>query len=71
MATTVKALQGDTLDQLCLRHLGATAGIVEQTLALNPGLADIGPVLPLGHAVQLPAQRDTRAATTTRLKLWD
>ncbi len=68
--TTVTALQGDTLDQVCLRHLGATAGLVEQTLALNPGLAALGPDLPLGTPILLPTQQDTRA-TTNRLKLWD
>ena len=67
--TTVQALQGDTLDQLCQRHLGSTAGTVEATLLLNPGLADLGPVLPLGTPVTLPAR--PAAATANRLKLWD
>lgn len=66
---TVTALQGDTLDQLCQRHLGTTAGTVEATLVLNPGLADLGPELPLGTPVTLPAQ--PARATANRLKLWD
>lgn len=67
--TTVRALQGDTLDQLCQRHLGATAGTVEAALLLNPGLAALGPELPLGTPVTLPAQ--PAPATANRLKLWD
>nr|WP_218118589.1 tail protein X [Halomonas gudaonensis] len=51
---TVRAQQGDTLDALCHRHLRATAAVTEQALALNPGLAELGPVLPEGHAVTLP-----------------
>ena len=49
--TTVQALQGDTLDQLCQRHIGSTAGTVEAALTANPGLAALGPVLPLGTRV--------------------
>lgn len=67
--TTVRALQGDTLDLLCQRHLGATASTVEATLALNSNLADLGPILPTGTPVTLPAM-PTRAIANT-LKLWD
>ena len=37
---TVIARDGDTVDQLCWRHLGQTAAVTEATLALNPGLSD-------------------------------
>jgi phage tail protein X len=50
----VHAQQGDTVDALCFRHLGRTRSVVEVTLELNAGLADYGPVLPLGLAVDLP-----------------
>lgn len=50
----VFALQGETLDALCFRVLGQTAGVVEQTLELNPGLAVHGAVLPHGTPVELP-----------------
>jgi phage tail protein X len=50
----VFARQGDTVDALCYRHLGRTQGVVEATLEANAGLADLGPVLPLGYAVDLP-----------------
>lgn len=32
----VRSQQGDTLDALVFRYLGASAGYVEQALALNP-----------------------------------
>ena len=67
--TTVQAHQGDTLDQLCQRHLGSTAGTVEAALTANPGIAAIDPVLPLGTRVTWPAAQ--APATTNRLKLWD
>jgi phage tail protein X len=52
--TTVYAHQGETLDQLCYRTTGRTAGVTEQVLKLNPGLADLGPILLQGTAVKLP-----------------
>lgn len=63
-----RAMQGDTLDLLCWRTLART-DIVEATLALNPGLADHGPVLPTGLLVELaePATAHTRAT----VNLWD
>lgn len=66
----VAAQQGDTLDLLCQRHLGRTAGAVESVLEANPGLAALGPVLPMGTAVTLPDQAPA-AAQTSLLQLWD
>lgn len=65
----VRAMQGDTVDMLCQRHLGQTAVVTEQTLALNPGLAALGEVLPMDTLVTLPdsappARRDL-------VQLWD
>lgn len=65
----VRAHQGDTLDNLCYRHLGNSAQ-VEAALELNPGLAALGPVIPNGHLVTLP--EDTAAPATKKLiQLWD
>lgn len=69
MTRTVRAQQGDTLDRLCQRYLGTTAGVTEQALTLNPGLAERGPVLPQGTAVHLP-RRATPPARPT-VNLWD
>lgn len=65
----VIAQQFDTLDALCWRHYGRTAGVTENVLRANPGLVDLGPVLPHGHPVELP----DRPAQPTKplLQLWD
>ncbi|CNF41064.1 WPhiphage-related tail protein [Yersinia rohdei] len=65
----IRAQQYDTLDVLCWRYYGRTEGVTEAVLAANPGLADIGPVLPHGYPVVMPEV--TTAATTQTLQLWD
>lgn len=69
MATTVRAEQGDTLDAICWRHYGRTAGVVEQVIDANPGLAELGPILPHGTAVQLPDITTQQQRKT--VQLWD
>ncbi|MYM70525.1 phage tail protein [Pseudoduganella sp. FT55W] len=66
----VTTQQGDTVDLLCWRHRKQTAGIVEATLELNPGLADYGPVLPHGLVVELPDPQ-TAKPKTNLINLWD
>lgn len=66
---TVRAAQGDTLDLICWRHYGRTAGVVEQVLEANPGLARLGPILPHGTLVQLP-EIATQPQRQT-VQLWD
>jgi phage tail protein X len=67
----VMAQQGDTVDLICWRHYGATAGITEQVLAANPGLAALGTVLPIGTTVLLPELTEAPASTQTLINLWD
>ncbi|EKN3458389.1 MULTISPECIES: tail protein X [Yersinia] len=65
----ILAQQYDTVDAMCWRYYGRTEGVTEKVLAANPGLADIGPVLPHGYPVEMP---EVSAATTTQtLQLWD
>lgn len=68
----VNAHQGDTIDSLCWRHLGSSAQ-VETVFALNPGIAAIGPILPIGQAVTLPdiADSDNAAPRSSLVQLWD
>ncbi|WP_338300920.1 tail protein X [Escherichia coli] len=65
----VYALQGDTLDALCVRYYGRTEGVVETVLQANPGLSELGVILPHGTAIDLP-DVDT-APTAESLNLWE
>ncbi|WP_099122859.1 tail protein X [Xenorhabdus sp. KK7.4] len=57
------------MDALCWRHYGRTQGVTEQVLEANPGLADLGAILPHGTEVTLPDIAP--AAVTPTLQLWD
>ncbi|WP_278362658.1 tail protein X [Stutzerimonas kunmingensis] len=67
---SLRAQQGDTVDAICWRHYGRTAGVVEQVLDANPGLADLGPVIPHGTQVLLP-ELAVRAEQRQMVNLWD
>lgn len=69
----VHAHQGDTLDALLWRHAGRTGALVVPTLDANPGLADLGAVLPHGTAVDIPdaALRTPATADQPLIQLWD
>ncbi len=60
------ALQGDTLDAICVRYYGRTEGVVETVLAANP---ELGAVLPHGTAVELPDVQTAPVAET--VNLWE
>lgn len=69
MIATARA--GETLDAICWRVFGRTAGVTEQAYDCNPGLAAQGPALAGGTQVILP---DLQSAVTPRretVKLWD
>lgn len=67
----VRAIQGDTVDSLCYRHLGSS-DYVEATLELNPGLAATGPILDIAQTITLPdVEDDASVQTTTLIQLWD
>jgi len=70
MAVTVRAQQNDTVDALCWRHYGRTAGVTEAVLEANPGLADHGPTSPQGLAVKMP-ETQTAAPQRQMVNLWD
>jgi len=62
---------GEPLDALCWRTLGFTAGVTEQVLALNPGLAALGGLLPEGTEVDLPEVADVAQPVRETVQLWD
>lgn len=72
-ATTLRAQQGDTLDLLLWRDAGLGPSHLTRVLDANLGLADLGPILPLGTSVTVPGQRvSTDTATPVRplVQLW-
>lgn len=66
--TTYVTKDGDTVDQVVYKYYGYTAKAVEQVYAANPGLADMGPVLPHGVRIELPALAPQ--VTETGPRLW-
>lgn len=70
MIATAQA--GETLDALCWRVLGGTAGVTEGAYAANPGLAALGAQLPGGTRIVLPETGPAPAAQPRQtVKLWD
>lgn len=65
------ARDGETVDEICWRVLGRTGGVTEQTLDLNPGLADLGARLPAGTVVQLPGMSIAAPVIRETVRLWD
>lgn len=65
----IRALQGETVDRICQRHYGYTAGVTESVLQANPCLAEVGPVLPMGTKVLMPPVEER--STKTTIQLWD
>ncbi|MGX5141568.1 tail protein X [Enterobacter hormaechei] len=63
------ALQGDTLDAICVRYYGRTEGVVETVLEANPGLSELGVILPHGTVIELPEV--SSSAVTEIINLWE
>lgn len=53
MAMNYRTREGDMIDAICWRHYGRESAVTE-VLKANPGLADVGPVLPSGLEITLP-----------------
>lgn len=68
---TVTAVDGEMVDAICWRELGRTRDVTEQILALNPGLAGLGPRLPAGTIVTLPDAPDLAPPVLETVNLWD
>lgn len=66
---TYKTSQGDTLDYICWKHYGQQSGAVEAVLLANPGLADLGPVLPINTTITLPVLTQP-ARKAQPIRLW-
>lgn len=69
---SLMARQGDKLDLLLWRDAGLGPGEIARVCDANPGLADLGPILPLGTIIVVPATADTGASRALPLiQLWD
>lgn len=68
---TVTAHQGETLDSLVWRILGAGSGTVEEVLELNRDIAGEGAVLAEGRVVVLPRLTVTPVQERKIVQLWD
>lgn len=71
--TILVRTEGLTLDQLVWRkYRRPIPGLVEQVLELNPGVAQLGPMLPVGTAVRLPIlQAKSETPARDLIQLWD
>lgn len=75
MAETIESItvstEETTLAKLIWRRFKTTMpGLVERTLDLNPGLAALGEVLPLGTVVRLPVPEQRAPEKSASVRLW-
>ncbi|WP_071058140.1 tail protein X [Pelistega sp. MC2] len=66
----VIAKENDTIDDLCWRHLGRTADVVEKVLEMNRNISRQGLFLKAGTSVRLPTKEKKNAQIQT-VRLWD
>jgi phage tail protein X len=70
MADRITSAQGDTLDELLWRERGLGIDAVDAVLAANPGLADLGPILPIGTPVIIPTIATPAVQVREIVQLW-
>ena len=70
MQLLAKALQDEPLDALVWRITGGGASAAEATLRANPGLADLGELLPENTPVLIP-DSDPAPEPVALIQLWD
>ena len=70
--TLLVAHEATTLDLLLWRRFrAATPGMVERTLDINPGLAALGPTLPVGTLVEIEVPTPGAVNALPVITLWD
>ncbi|MDR3445747.1 tail protein X [Dyella sp.] len=71
MALIYLSSAGDVLDEIAFNQYGdCSSDTLAAVLLANPGLADLGPVLPAGVQVTLPDAAPI-TTTVTGVSLWD
>lgn len=68
---TATAHEGETIDALIWRVLGAGTSVLQTVLDLNRDLADLGQILPTGQIVILPRLTTETVKTVKMINLWD
>ncbi|MCF6432594.1 tail protein X [Leisingera sp. MMG025] len=66
MMTTYRTSEGDMVDEICKDHYGREDMAVAVYEA-NPGLAQLGPILPKGLEITLPAAQPATVRKPVRL----
>ncbi|WP_063378724.1 tail protein X [Pseudoalteromonas luteoviolacea] len=66
----IYTVQGETVDSVCHKHYGNTAGITEQVIEANPHITFLPPVLPTNTLLMLPTTTKP-TATKKLIQLWD
>jgi len=71
MAQQYRSKQGDTLDEIAWRQYGAVSSdMLTRIMDANPGLADLGPIIPAGVIILLPDAPET-STIKAGVTLWD
>lgn len=69
---TAVTLEGDTIERVCWRELGTTAGgVVEMALSLNAEANLLGEELPAGLQLYLPEPPAAKSRRLRIVNLWD
>ncbi len=53
------------------RYRRRTPKLVEETLELNPGLAELGPIIPSGTRIVIPVPPPPAERQVAVIRLWD
>lgn len=70
MADRLISAQGDTLDELLWRERGLGAEALDAVLSANPGLGDLGAILPIGTPVLIPTIATPAIPVREIVQLW-
>lgn len=71
MTRVVIDRQGMTVDLVVWKHFGHQGDrLVERTFELNPGLAALGPILPVGTEFDLPEATAPKPPLRETVRLW-
>ncbi len=67
---TYRTKQGEMVDEIAWKQYGHQDGTAEAVIDANPGLAALGPILPLGTVIVLPTI-EAPSPENSLVRLWD